>query len=531
MLLANVVETSGQVAATSKRLMKIGLLADLLKQLQGDEIDVVVSFLSGSTRQGRTGIGYATVRNAEAPPADAASLVVLDIDQRLAALAQIKGPGSEQRKRDAVRKMLALATAGEQQFLKELVLGGLRQGALEGIMLEALARASGAQLDRIRRAAMMAGDTARVARSLLESGDSSLDQYSIQLFRPVQPMLAQPAPDVETAFEEAGEELALEYKLDGARIQAHKNGDEVRLYTRALNDVTSSAPEVVEAVRALPASSLILDGEVISFAADGRPQPFQVTMRRFGRKVEVERVRSELPLTPVWFDVLYFDGLPLIDHPQAERFAMLRGLVPAEHLVPHTTATKPEPAAEFLRISLASGHEGIMAKGTSSLYVAGARGQTWLKIKKVHTLDLVILAAEWGSGRRQGWLSNLHLGARDSSTGGFAMLGKTFKGMTDEMLRWQTEELLKLETSRDGYTVYVQPKIVVEIAYSDIQTSPRYESGLALRFARVKHYRGDKTAAEADTFETVQQLAAFNSNPDSELRSARSSPAEARPES
>jgi DNA ligase-1 len=403
---------------------------------------------------------------------------------------------------------MARATADEQQFLKELLLGGLRQGALEGIMFEALARASGVALDRIRRAAMMAGDTPKVARSLLESGESALDVYSIQLFQPVHPMLAQPAPDVETALEEFGE-AAFEYKLDGARIQVHKNGDEVRVYTRALNDVTGSAPEVVEAARALPARNLILDGEVISFAADGRPQPFQVTMRRFGRKVDLETIRAELPLTPVWFDLLYCDDQPLIDHPQSERFTILRGLSPPDHLIPHITTSNPKTAASFLRTSLEIGHEGIMAKAPASLYVAGGRGQTWLKIKKVHTLDLVILAAEWGNGRRQGWLSNLHLGARDTENGGFAMLGKTFKGMTDEMLRWQTEQLLAIETSRDSYTVYVEPKIVVEIAYSDIQTSPRYVSGFALRFARVKRYRTDKTPAEADTFETVRKLAAF----------------------
>jgi DNA ligase-1 len=302
-------------------------------------------------------------------------------------------------------------------------------------------------------------------------------------------------------------EAAFEYKLDGARIQVHKHGDEVRIYTRALNDVTSSAPEVVEAARELPARELILDGEVVSFALDGRPQPFQVTMRRFGRKMDLERLRAELPLTPVWFDILYLDGQPLIDHPQSERFAILRGLSPPANLIPHTNTSSQEAAAAFLRASLESGHEGIVAKDTASLYMAGARGQSWLKIKKVHTLDLVILAAEWGSGRRKGWLSNLHLGARDTESGGFAMLGKTFKGLTDEMLRWQTDQLWSLETSRDSYTVYVEPKLVVEIAYSDIQASPRYVSGLALRFARVKRYRTDKTVAEADTFETVKRLA------------------------
>ena len=504
--LASVVETSRRVAATSKRLEKTELLSRLLKEARGDEIDVLVSFLSGETRQGRTGIGYATVRGADVLPAAAPTLDLPAVDSALMALAEVKGAGSEGRRRGQLQALLALATADEQQYLKELLLGGLRQGALEGIVLDALARTSGVSLERIRRAVMLAGNISRVARSLLETGEAALEEYTIRLFRPVHPMLAQPAADVETAFAESDGELALEYKLDGARIQAHKQCEDVRVYTHALNDGTASVPVVVDAVRARAADSLILDGEVISFAAGGRPQPFQVTMRRFGRKVELERLQTEVPLAPVWFDLLYFDGQPLIDHPQAERFTMLRTISPPEHLVPHTTATTPDVASEFLRASLDHGHEGIMAKRTSSPYAAGARGQAWLKIKKVHTLDLVILAAEWGNGRREGWLSNLHLGARDTANDGFAMLGKTFKGLTDEMLRWQTEELLKLEVARDRYTVYVQPKIVVEIAYGDIQVSPRYENGLALRFARVKRYRTDKTPDEADTLETVKKL-------------------------
>jgi DNA ligase-1 len=508
MLLANVVETSGRVAATSKRLAKIELLAGLLKQASPDEIEIVVSFLAGDTLQGHTGIGYAAVRDAHEAPAANATLDVRDVDRVLESLANATGRGSEKRKREKLQSLMALATEEEQRYLKELLLGGLRQGALEGLMFEALAKASGVDSGRIRRAAMMAGNTARVARSLLESGEASLNAWSIQIFRPVHPMLAQPAPDVETALKQMGE-AAFEFKLDGARIQVHKNGAEVRVYTRALNDVTPSVPEVVEAAAALPADSLILDGEVVSFTPDGRPQPFQVTARRFGRRMDLERLRLELPLTPVWFDILYCDGQPLIDRPQAERFGILRGISPPANLIPHTRTSSPETAAAFLSDSLASGHEGVVAKDTASLYIAGARGQSWLKIKKAHTLDLVILAAEWGNGRRRGWLSNLHLGARDTQSGGFAMLGKTFKGMTDEMLRWQTEQLLSLETSREHHTVFVEPKIVVEIAYSDIQTSPRYESGFALRFARVKRYRTDKTAAHADTLETVEELAGF----------------------
>ncbi|MEO7653271.1 MAG: ATP-dependent DNA ligase, partial [Bryobacteraceae bacterium] len=323
----------------------------------------------------------------------------------------------------------------------------------------------------------------------------------------VQPMLAETSENAATAVSEFGE-AALEYKLDGARVQVHRAGDEVRVFSRGLNEVTHAVPELVEAARALPGHDAILDGEVISLALGGRPQPFQVTMRRFGRKLDLDRMRAELPLTPFWFDLLYLDGAPLVDEPQFRRFAALQRLSPPGDLIPHVVTASPTQAEEFLREALNRGHEGIMAKSTEAPYAAGARGQSWLKIKKAHTLDLVILAAEWGNGRRQGWLSNLHLGARDPEKGGFAMLGKTFKGMTDEMLAWQTERLQRMEIARDGYTVYVEPKLVVEIAFSDVQISTRYASGLALRFARVKRYRPDKSAADADTFQTVRRLAA-----------------------
>jgi len=338
---------------------------------------------------------------------------------------------------------------------------------------------------------MMAGDIARVARSVLQEGPAGLAPYTIQLFRPVQPMLAQTAGDVAGALGDLGE-AALEFKFDGSR---------------ASHDVTAAVPEIVEAVRALPGRDLILDGEILCLTPDGRPQPFQVTAKRFGRKLDLDRMRAELPLTPYWFDLLYLDGQPLIDEPQSRRFSALAALAPAGSLAPHLVTGDAEKGAEFLRRALDRGHEGIMAKAVGASYAAGARGQSWLKIKKAHTLDLVILAAEWGNGRRQGWLSNLHLGARDTEKGGFAMLGKTFKGLTDEMLAWQTEQFLKLEIGRDSYTVYVEPKLVAEIAFSDIQISTRYASGMALRFARVKRYRPDKTAAEADTMETVRKLA------------------------
>jgi ATP-dependent DNA ligase I len=508
MLLAHVVETSRRVGDTTKRLEKVNLLAGLLRELHAEEIEIGVAFLSGSTRQGRIGIGYATLRDATGSAADQPTLKILEVDRALEALAAVQGAGSEQRRRDLLQRTLGRATREEQQFLTRLLLGELRQGALEGLMLDALAKASGLKPERIRRAAMMAGSATQIARTVIEEGESGLAKFEIQLFRPVQPMLAQTAEDVNEALQGLGE-AALEYKFDGARVQAHKSGDEVIVFSRSSNDVSAAVPEVVRAVQALPARDLILDGEVLSLDERGRPHPFQITMRRFGRKLDVERMAREQPVVPFWFDLMYLNGMPLIDEPQARRFAALSELVPHDMVVPHLVTGELERGEEFLHQALQRGHEGVMAKSTSAGYAAGARGQSWQKIKRARTLDLVVLAAEWGNGRRQGWLSNLHLGARDTEKGGFAMLGKTFKGLTDEMLAWQTQELLKLEIARDGNTVYVEPKLVVEIAFNEIQVSPRYVSGLALRFARVKRYRSDKSAAEADSFETVQKLAAI----------------------
>jgi DNA ligase-1 len=511
MLLEELVETSRRIGNTSKRLEKVSLLAELIRKLAPDEIDIAVPFLSGSTRQGNIGIGYASLRDALAPPAGTATLELREVDRVLDAIAEVRGSGSgaEGRKRQLLRDLLGRATDHEQRFLTALLTGELRQGALEGIMLDALAKASGITSERIRRAAMMAGGVTQVARSVLEKGEHGLDQFSIQLFQPVQPMLAQTAEDVNDAINDLGE-AALEYKFDGARVQAHKSGDDVKIFSRRLNEVTSAVPEIVEAVRALPAKSLILDGEVLSMKPDGRPEPFQVTMKRFGRKLDVDRMRSELPLQPFWFDLIYLDGAPIADETQKQRFNALEDLAPANTLVPHIVTANAEQAEDFLHQALAHGHEGVMAKATGAQYAAGARGQSWLKVKQARTLDLVILAAEWGHGRRTGFLSNLHLGARDTEKGGFAMLGKTFKGLTDEMLAWQTEQLLRLEIARDTYTVFVEPKLVVEIAFNEIQVSPRYASGLALRFARVKRYRPDKAAGDADAFETVKRLAGIS---------------------
>jgi DNA ligase 1 len=505
MLLANLVETSRRVAATSKRLEKTALIASLLQQLSPDEVEIAVNYLSGSTRQGRIGIGYATLRDATGDGAQSPTLEILEVDHFLDDLARVSGAGAERRRRELLHQLFAKGTASENDFLVRLLIGELRQGALEGLMLDAIARASGISLDRIRRAAMTGGGGAAIARAVFEGGEAGLHRFGIQLFRPIQPMLAQTAENMSDALAELGE-AELEYKFDGARVQVHKSGDQVAIYSRQCNDVSAAIPEIVEQVRALPAHDLILDGEVLSFTPDGRPQPFQVTMRRFGRKLDVESLRRELPMTPVWFDLLYLDG-SLTDETQQKRFGELKRIVSPETLVPHLVTANTDQGDAFLHSAISSGHEGVMAKSVMAPYAAGARGQSWLKIKRARTLDLVILAAEWGNGRRQGWLSNLHLGARDTANGGYAMLGKTFKGLTDEMLKWQTAELLKIEIARDRYTIHVEPKLVVEIAFNEIQVSPRYKSGLALRFARVKRYRADKDAAQADTFETVQRLA------------------------
>jgi len=505
MKLSYVVEISTRVGATSKRLEKIALIAALLEQLQPEEAEIAVSYLSGSTRQGRIGIGYSLLRDMTVSSASEARLELVDVDRVLESFKTLQGAGSAGRKGELLRGLFASATAEEQRFLVRLLSGELRQGAVEGIMLEAVARASRVPLERVRRAAMVAGAIPSVARVLLECGEAGLSEYDVQLFRPVQPMLAQTAEDAAEAIGELGE-AALEWKLDGARIQVHRSGDEVAVFTRGLNNVTAAVPEVVEAARAIPATDFILDGEVISLQPGGRPNPFQTTMRRFGRKLDLERMRGDLPLTPYWFDLLYLNGGSLLDEPQSRRFGNLLQLAP-DLVVPHATVSDAERAEEFFETALRHGHEGMMAKSLVAPYAAGGRGQSWLKVKRPRTLDLVILAAEWGSGRRRGWLSNLHLGARDTEHGGFAMLGKTFKGLTDEMLAWQTQELLKLEIARDAHTIYVEPKLVAEIAFNEIQASPRYVSGLALRFARVKGYRMDKAAADADTFQTVQALA------------------------
>ncbi len=520
MRLRELVDASNAVAGTRGRLEKIAILAELLKKAGADEIRIAVAFLSGALLQGRIGIGWSTIGEMRGVPAAAEpSLDLLDVHRAFDRVACVKGAGALRLRTSHLTDLFGRATSSEQDLLARLLSSELRQGALEGVLTEAVARAAGVSGDAVRQAAMMCGDLGEVACAALNEGAAALARYSIQIFRPVDPMLASPAESVEEALESFGE-AAFELKLDGARIQVHKSGDDVRVFSRALRDVTAAVPEVVEAVRSLAVGEIILDGEVLALQRAGMPLPFQETMRRFGRRLDIDRLRTELPLTPFFFDCLYIDRRPLTAIPQRDRFAALidvagirsvtavaQGFSPAGSLVvPHRIISEPSAASQFFETAIAMGHEGVMAKSLDAPYAAGSRGSAWLKIKRVQTLDLVVLAAEWGSGRRKGWLSNLHLGARDAERGGFVMLGKTFKGMTDELLEWQTSALVEREVRREGHVVFVRPELVVEIAFNDLQESPQYPGGLALRFARVKGYRPDKTAGEADTIQTLRDI-------------------------
>jgi DNA ligase-1 len=505
-LFAELAATSRDVAATSSRLAKIRALAAFLRALAPDEIAIAIAFLSGETRQGRLGIAYAALRDMEPGSAPAQpALTLADVDAAFAALASTSGKGSAATRAQSLSALFARATEPERDFLGRLIVGELRQGALKGIMADAVAAAADLPAVAVRRATMFAGGMEAVAHAALTEGVSGLERFSIRLMRPVLPMLSQPAQDTDEALARLGT-AAFEWKLDGARVQVHKSGSEVRVYTRNLNDVTDRVPEIVAAVRGLPAAALILDGEAIALKADCTPHAFQTTMRRFGRRLEVDAMRRELPLSVYFFDCLLWDGGVLMDHAAAERFEALQRSLPPELIVPRIVSAERAQAAHFLADALARRHEGVMAKALDQPYEAGRRGGGWLKIKRPNTLDLVVLAAEWGNGRRRGWLSNLHLGARDPEHGGFVMLGKTFKGLTDQMLAWQTREFLSREASRDAYTVYLRPEIVIEVAFNEVQESSQYPAGLALRFARVKAYRPDKRAEEADTIDTVRQI-------------------------
>jgi len=502
MFLQQLVDTSRAVGATRRRLEKRRLLAALLVDAGAARVDRVVSYLTGRLPQGRVGLGPALLGDLGAGGARSASLTLDELHDWIDDFAAVAGKCSKARRRQLLVDLWQRATPDEAGFLHRLFLGELRQGALEGLIVEAIADAAGVPAPAVRRATMLAGSPAPVAAAALSEGAAGLVRFRLTLMQPLQPMLAQPGDAL--LLGAGGAPHILEYKLDGARVQVHRRGDETRIFSRRLHDVTASLPELVEAVQALPARSLLLDGEAIALRKDGSPQPFQITMRRFGRRSDVERLRAELPLHVFVFDCLHFDGEDLIDRRLEDRLAVLDTLAPS--LTPPRLRTSDSDAARrFLYEAFETGHEGIMVKDPGSLYEAGSRGAAWRKVKQVHTFDLVVLAAEWGSGRRRGWLSNLHLGARDGQ-GGYVMLGKTFKGLTDAMLRRQTEQLLALETRREGKVLHVRPELVVEIAVNEIQRSPHYPGGLALRFARVKAYRDDKHPEEADSIEAVRAL-------------------------
>lgn len=545
MLLAEVAATSDAVAATRSRLTKRAALADLLRRAapdgeagkHGDDVEIVVSYLAGELRQRRTGLGWASLRSLP-PPAGSPTLTVEAVDATFEEMAALSGPGSDTARSAAATALFAAATEREQSFLRGLVAGDLRQGALDALVVDAVAEAAGVPVDAVRRAVMLRGATGPVARAALEASGptaalAALAGFGLEVGRPVRPMLAQSAPDVAAAFDklgvppgadDPGHRVSVDVKVDGIRIQVHRNGAEVRVFTRSLDDITSRVPEIVADVRSLDSERFVLDGEALVVGQDGVARPFQETAARSATRdaagagggdaagaggtdgeASESALAGALVLRPYFFDVLHADGDDLIDAPLHERLDVL-DRVAGSFTVRRLRTSSPGTAQEFFTEAVREGQEGVVVKSLDAPYAAGRRGAGWVKVKPRHTLDLVVLAVEWGSGRRTGLLSNIHLGARDPQ-GGFVMLGKTFKGMTDEMLRWQTERFLALETSRTDYVVHVRPEQVVEIAFDGLQRSTRYPGGLALRFARVLRYRDDKTADEADTIEAVRALA------------------------
>jgi ATP-dependent DNA ligase I len=500
-LLSEIAKVSRVVATTSARLAKIEALAGALREAGPLEVPIAVAYLSGELPQRQIGVGWAALRGGF-PPADAPTLTLSEVDAGFSAIGAVSGKGSTAARRALVGELFGRATADEQRFLVGLLSGELRQGALEGVMTEAVARAAAVPVAEVRRAVMLRGSLGVVAAAALGGGSAALAAFGLEVGRPLRPMLASSATSIDEALARAGVPAAVEWKLDGVRIQAHLSGGDVRLFTRTLDDITARLPDVVAVLAKLPLSAAVLDGELIALREDGRPLPFQDTAAR----AATQAAGPAVPLSVFLFDALHLEGADLIDSGDQERHRALARVVPEDLLMPRLVTASAEEAAAFFADALAHGHEGVVIKSLSTPYTAGRRGAGWIKVKPRHTLDLVVLAVEWGHGRRRGWLSNLHLGARDPATGGFVMLGKTFKGLTDELLTWQTARLLALEDGRDAYTVYVRPELVVEIAFDGVQRSPRYPGGLALRFARVLRYREDKTAAEADTIDTVRAL-------------------------
>ncbi len=519
MQLIDVAAASAEVGATSARLAKIARIADLLRRTGVEDdpklVAVVVSWLSGELPQRQIGVGWAALRSLPSP-ADAPSLTVLQVDAAFSEIGQVAGKGSQARRAELVNGLFAVATETEQTFLRRLLGGELRQGALVGVMADAVAKAADIAAPVVRRAAMLGGDLPAVAAAALTGEEAALEQFTLKVGQPVGPMLAQTATGVSEALERLGGTAVFEAKLDGARVQIHRAGDAVSVYTRSLDDVTERLPEVVEATLELPVTDLIADAEAIALRPDGRPHRFQVTASRFGRgagrggkdrSVDIAAARGSQPLSVFVFDLLHLDGEDLLDRPTSERVAALDAIVPTAHRVDRLITDDADAAQRFLDVTLDAGHEGVMAKSLTAPYEAGRRGAGWLKVKPVHTLDLVVLGVEWGSGRRTGKLSNIHLGALNPATGGFVMLGKTFKGMTDAMLDWQTTRFMELaDGPTDGYVVKLRPEQVVEIAFDGVQGSSRYPGGMALRFARVLRYRDDKSPAEADTIDTVRAI-------------------------
>ncbi|HEX2052327.1 MAG TPA: ATP-dependent DNA ligase [Actinomycetota bacterium] len=496
-LLAEVVAASSRVAQTSSRSRKVAVLSELLRTLEVEEIPVAVAFLSGLPRQGRIGVGYSNAYGVEHAPAADPSLTVADADRALTDIQASVGTGSAAERRGILADLFNRATEQESDFLRRLFTGELRQGALAGLMLDAVSAAAGVQAETVRRAFMLSGDLPRTAAIAMTSGEEGLAEVGLEIFRPILPMLASTSEGVEDAM--AGfERASVEWKLDGIRIQIHRREDTVRIYTRNLNEITQALPGVAATVRRLSVDQVVLDGEAL-WMDEGGPASFQETVSLIDSEAPPEGVVTFL------FDLLHLDGEDLLDVPLEQRAARLAEIAPALR-IPAVVTGDPQEGQRVLDEALAAGHEGVVIKDAASLYIAGRRGKAWRKVKPVRTYDLVVLAAEWGHGRRQGWLSNLHLGAREPATGEFVMVGKCFKGLTDELLRWQTEALLELETARRGIAVFVRPELVVEIALDGVQASTRYPGGVALRFARVKRYRPDKEAAEADTVDALRAL-------------------------
>jgi len=559
-LLTELVLTSQAVAATPRRSVKIDKIADLLRAASPAEVPVVVAFLSGELRQRQIGVGYAALGGLAAGDGAAGektpTLTVGEVDTVFAEVGAVTGPGAQAARRRLLAELFGRATAAERDFLTRLIAGELHQGALEGVMVEAVARAAGVPASEVRRAHLLGGSLQAVATAALtaakrtasaaqarpstsgpatsdhtttaqaspdqatiaqagKAASAALRSFGLQVGRPLRLMLASSASSVAAAFARVSP-AAVEWKIDGIRIQVHRDASGVAVFTRTLDNITARVPEIADAALALDVRQAVLDGEAVALYPDGRPRPFQVTASRAGTQADVARQRADVPLTAFFFDLLHLDGTDLIDEPASDRYALLTSVLPADLLIPRLVTDDVAAAEAFFADAVARGHEGVVVKSPSALYAAGRRGSEWIKVKPRHTLDLVVLAAEWGHGRRRGWLSNLHLGARDPDTGGLVMLGKTFKGLTDEMLGWQTTRLLELAEEpgrrpagdlRDAYGVLrVKPELVVEVAFDGVQASPRYPGGLALRFARVLRYRPDKTASDADTIDAVRAL-------------------------